>query len=87
METGTLKNGGPTEIRTRIVGFKVQSDSHYTIRPTVFTFQITLYELKQNKKREISNGIAKKIFCCVNILGGIHVQVESAVERGQMDSL
>ena len=27
------KNEGPTEIRTRIVGFKVQSDSHYTIRP------------------------------------------------------
>ena len=27
------KMWGPTEIRTRIVGFKVQSDSHYTIRP------------------------------------------------------
>ena len=26
------KDRGPTEIRTRIVGFKVQSDSHYTIR-------------------------------------------------------
>ena len=24
---------GPTEIRTRVVGFKVQSDSHYTIGP------------------------------------------------------
>ena len=29
------KKRGPTEIRTRIVGFKVQSDSHYTIRPDV----------------------------------------------------
>ena len=29
-----IKDEGPTEIRTRIVGFKVQSDSHYTIRPT-----------------------------------------------------
>ena len=27
------KKLGPTEIRTRIAGFKVQSDSHYTIRP------------------------------------------------------
>ena len=25
---------GPTEIRTRVVGFKVQSDSHYTIGPS-----------------------------------------------------
>ena len=29
----TRKKQGPTEIRTRIVGFKVQSDSHYTIGP------------------------------------------------------
>ena len=29
----SAKMWGPTEIRTRIVGFKVQSDSHYTIRP------------------------------------------------------
>ena len=27
------KRQGPTEIRTRVVGFKVQSDSHYTIGP------------------------------------------------------
>ena len=27
------KKRGPTETRTRIVGFKVQSDSHYTIGP------------------------------------------------------
>ena len=27
------KKRGPTEIRTRVVGFKVQSDSHYTIGP------------------------------------------------------
>ena len=27
------KRSGPTEIRTRVVGFKVQSDSHYTIGP------------------------------------------------------
>ena len=33
------KNEGPTEIRTRIVGFKVQSDSHYTIRPWLLIFQ------------------------------------------------
>ena len=26
-----LKKSSPTEIRTRVAGFKVQSDSHYTI--------------------------------------------------------
>ena len=29
------KKEGPTEIRTRVAGFKVQSDSHYTIGPMV----------------------------------------------------
>ena len=29
------KNLGTTESRTRIVGFKVQSDNHYTIAPMV----------------------------------------------------
>ena len=33
MKNHEKKKLGPTEIRTRIVGFKVQSDSHYTIRP------------------------------------------------------
>ena len=28
------QNSGPTEIRTRIAGFKVQSANHYTIGPT-----------------------------------------------------
>ena len=27
------KESGPTEIRTRIAGFRVPSDNHYTIRP------------------------------------------------------
>ena len=39
------KREGPTEIRTRIVGFKVQSDSHYTIRPHVR--QSEYYEYKK----------------------------------------
>ena len=37
------KKWGSTEIRTRIVGFKVQSDSHYTIEP-LFPF-LTLFIL------------------------------------------
>ena len=32
-QTIFAKRVGPTEIRTRVVGFKVQSDSHYTIGP------------------------------------------------------
>ena len=72
MSAECYKNGGPTEIRTRIVGFKVQSDSHYTIRPTVCYFQITIYELKDYKKHEISNGVAKNIL--LRDLGAIHVQ-------------
>ena len=35
------KSEGPTEIRTRIVGFKVQSDSHYTIRPWERSYKAT----------------------------------------------
>ena len=35
-----IKKLGPTEIRTRIVGFKVQSDSHYTIRPCCLIFYL-----------------------------------------------
>ena len=37
-----IKLGGPTEIRTRIVGFKVQSDSHYTIRPGFIPHPLTI---------------------------------------------
>ena len=37
MEPGwkDVENSGPTEIRTRIAGFKVQSANHYTIGPDV----------------------------------------------------
>ena len=28
-----IKNPGPTEIRTRIAGFKVQNANHYTMGP------------------------------------------------------
>ena len=36
------KREGPTEIRTRVVGFKVQSDSHYTIGPSLLVCTIIL---------------------------------------------
>ena len=33
------KNQGPTEIRTRITGFRVLGANHYTMGPTCFTVQ------------------------------------------------
>ena len=45
-----VKKWGSTEIRTRIVGFKVQSDSHYTIRPDNKTQNLKL-EMKSWETR------------------------------------
>ena len=38
------KNLGPTEIWTRIAGFKVQSANHYTMGPSYFATKI--YEIR-----------------------------------------
>ena len=46
-----VKKRGPTEIRTRIVGFKVQSDSHYTIRPLNPAPLITIYKITNPIKK------------------------------------
>ena len=37
-----MQNRGPTEIRTRVVGFKVQSDSHYTIGPKLISMTLDM---------------------------------------------
>ena len=44
---GYWKKRGPTETRTRIVGFKVQSDSHYTIGPPALMFRKINYKKRQ----------------------------------------
>ena len=43
-----LKSAGPTEIRTRIAGFKVQSANHYTIGPGVL-WSCLNQDLSQNQ--------------------------------------
>ena len=48
------KNEGPTEIRTRIAGFKVQSANHYTIGPTHYRVRLKTYCFVSNRRIEQS---------------------------------
>ena len=52
-----MTNGqGPTEIRTRVAGFKVQSDNHYTmepqsLRPFSSPFLISMSKIEKENRR------------------------------------
>ena len=53
------KKRGPTETRTRIVGFKVQSDSHYTIGPPAMWLHKKI--INKGKKACISEANSWKV--------------------------
>ena len=55
------KGAGPTEIRTRVVGFKVQSDSHYTIGPATDSLSMNVPFLRMIRYRS-REGLDNNIF-------------------------
>ena len=65
------KNEGPTEIWTRIAGFKVQSANHYTIEPCLDSYSLIFHLVGQ-----ISKQVRKKKVVSCRVRTGDLVRVK-----------